>query len=208
MRLPKKLKNILWDFDGVILDSMPIRNKGFELVLSKYPKEQVNQLMEFHLKNGGLSRYVKFRYFFEEIRQESVNNNTIQELANQFSSIMLKELLNPNLLIQDTISFIKKECKNYNMHIVSGSDGIELKHLCKGLSIADYFLSIDGSPTPKIQLVKAILNQNEYKKTEVVLIGDSLNDYNAASENKISFMGYNNLELSNIGAGYINNFCY
>jgi beta-phosphoglucomutase-like phosphatase (HAD superfamily) len=27
-----QFKNLLWDFDGVLIDSMPIRNKGFELV--------------------------------------------------------------------------------------------------------------------------------------------------------------------------------
>ena len=28
-------KTILWDFDGVIMDSMPVRDKGFEIVLEK-----------------------------------------------------------------------------------------------------------------------------------------------------------------------------
>lgn len=46
----KNKKNILWDFDGVLMDSMPVRNKGFELVLKEFPNKQVQDLMQFHLK--------------------------------------------------------------------------------------------------------------------------------------------------------------
>lgn len=55
---------IFWDFDGVIMDSMKVRDEGFKIVLKDYPSDQVEKLMEFHRNNGGLSRYVKFRYFF------------------------------------------------------------------------------------------------------------------------------------------------
>lgn len=81
----KNKKNIFWDFDGVLMDSMPVRNKGFELVLKDYPEEQVQELMAFHLKNGGLSRYVKFRYFFEEIRKETISEDEVSIWASKFS---------------------------------------------------------------------------------------------------------------------------
>ena len=62
------IRVIFWDFDGVILNSNKVRDKGFETVLSGFPKEEVDKLLKFHRQNGGLSRYVKFRYFFEEIK--------------------------------------------------------------------------------------------------------------------------------------------
>jgi phosphoglycolate phosphatase-like HAD superfamily hydrolase len=201
-----KYKVLLWDFDGVILDSMPIRSKGFEVVLAQYPKEQVEQLMAFHEANGGLSRYVKFRYFFEEIRKESVTEEEILVLAGKFSEIMLSLLMDENLLIQDSVSFIKSNWQNFHMHIVSGSDGKELKIINDALNLSSFFKTINGSPTPKKQLVAAVLADNQYDKKEVILIGDSINDFDAASFNDISFAGYNNTELRSISENYIEQF--
>ena len=58
--------------------------------------------MEFHHKNGGLSRYVKFRYFYETIRNEKVTDEMITNLAQTFSDEMKHLLIDSNLLIQET----------------------------------------------------------------------------------------------------------
>mgnify|MGYP003131795967 CR=1 FL=1 len=199
----KNKKNIFWDFDGVLMDSMPVRNKGFELVLKDYPEEQVQELMAFHLKNGGLSRYVKFRYFFEEIRKETISEDEVSIWASKFSEIMRENLVNENLIIQDSFQFVKNNYQRYQMHIVSGSDQEELRYLCKKLNIATFFNSIYGSPTPKIVLVENLLKNNQYKKEESILIGDSINDYEAAKNNNIEFFGYNNPDLKGIETKYI-----
>lgn len=202
----KDKKNILWDFDGVIMDSMPVRNRGFELVLKDYPKEQVQELMDFHLKNGGLSRYVKFRHFFEEIRKESITEHEIKSWSESFSKVMKSNLINSDLLIQDSLEFIKRVSNDYEMHIVSGSDGEELRFLCKENGISAYFDTINGSPTPKIELVKNIIEGKEYDLDSYILIGDSKNDYEAAQVNGISFAGYNNDKLKELSKNYIERF--
>jgi beta-phosphoglucomutase-like phosphatase (HAD superfamily) len=60
-------KNVIWDFDGVIIDSMPIRGQGFEEIFKDFAAVHVEELMRYHRANGGLSRFVKIRYFFEVI---------------------------------------------------------------------------------------------------------------------------------------------
>ncbi len=197
-------KVIFWDFDGVILNSMEIRDRGFREVLKSYPSDEVDKLMEFHNLNGGLSRYVKFRYFFENIRNESITENEVKQWANSFSLIMKKLLADTSLLIEDSVTFIKENYTKYQMHIVSGSDGIELRYLCEKLGLLNYFISIQGSPTPKIKLVSDLLDFHHYENTNVILIGDSINDYEAAKFNNISFYGYNNPSLG--PENYINNF--
>jgi phosphoglycolate phosphatase-like HAD superfamily hydrolase len=201
-----KYNFILWDFDGVIIDSNPARVLGFKKVLADFPKDQVEKLLDFHHQNGGLSRYVKFRYFYEIIRGEKVEEEEVQNLAMQFSVIMKEILANPNLLIIDSLSFIKKNYSNVPMHIVSGSDGIELRYLCNQLGISQYFKSISGSPTPKIELVKQLIDSNSILNLETCLIGDAGNDFDAAMRNGIDFYGYNNISLIGIGKGYIDKF--
>jgi phosphoglycolate phosphatase-like HAD superfamily hydrolase len=189
------IKVIFWDFDGVILNSNEVRDKGFETVLRDFPKDEVDQLLSFHRKNGGLSRYVKFRYFFEEIKGEEISEEEINDWAAKFSVIMLNSLKNKSLLIRETNNFIQKNYRNYQTHIVSGSDQTELRELCKSLEIDHFFKSIHGSPTPKNDLVKMLIDKHNYNPTNGILIGDSINDFEAAKVNDLHFQAFGNKEL-------------
>ena len=51
------IKTVLWDFDGVILDSMKVRDWGFREIFKNYDNKKVEQLIDYHNLNGGLSRY-------------------------------------------------------------------------------------------------------------------------------------------------------
>ncbi len=200
-----QIKTIFWDFDGVILDSMPIRDYGFAKIFEEFDKELVDKLLEYHTLNGGLSRYVKIRYFYNTLLGVEVSDEKVQELADKFSTIMKSELTNKKYLINETVEFIEGNYKNYNFHIVSGSDEKELNYLCKKLDLTQYFKTIEGSPTPKNDLVKKILEKYKYDPKECILIGDSINDYEAANINGMKFYGYNNEKLRELDE-YIEDF--
>lgn len=108
---------------------------------------------------------------------------------------MRQSLSDKKYLINDTVNFIKNNYKKYNFHIVSGSEHNELNFLCQKLDLSQYFISINGSPTPKNQLIKNLLESYNYNISQTILIGDSINDYEAASVNKIGFYGFNNENL-------------
>lgn len=201
-----KITTIFWDFDGVILDSMNVRDWGFKEIFKNFSKPQVEELIRYHRINGGLSRYVKISYFYESILGKSITQEQVSEYANRFSLLMKSELTNKKNLIMDSVNFIKENHKNYCFHIVSGSDQTELRYLCAELGVSEFFLSIHGSPTPKTQLVQNLLDNHGYDRESSILIGDSLNDYDAAKINKITFFGYNNKSLSQIGEKYIDTF--
>jgi len=84
------------------------------------------------------------------------------------------------------------------MHIVSGSDGNELRELCKSLKLDRFFISINGSPTPKTKLVSNIIENGYVVPSEYCLIGDAINDYDASVDNSIKFFCYDNQKLKNL----------
>ena len=194
----QSLTTILWDFDGVILDSMDVRNWGFREIFKSFDSVKVELLLDYHKKNGGLSRYVKIRYFFEEILKKQISSTDVLKYAENFSELMKRELTNPKNLILDSVHFIKAYKRKYNFHIVSGSDQNELRFLCDELNISNYFKSIHGSPTPKKELVKSVLSKYNYRTEVTCLIGDSINDYEAARDNDVYFLAYNNAELEDL----------
>lgn len=200
------IKNIIFDFDGVILDSMPIRTEGFKKIFENYDNKKVEELISFHLINGGLSRFVKIKYFFEELLETSISEEEINFFADKYSKIMKEKLINEKYLIRETVDFIKNNNNNIKIFIASGSEEKELRLINESLQLSKYFLGIFGSPKNKIDIVKSIIQDNKLNKNETILIGDSINDYDAAIKNGIRFFGYNNIKLKNISDKYINTF--
>jgi phosphoglycolate phosphatase-like HAD superfamily hydrolase len=196
-----------WDFDGVIIDSDQVRKKAFEDALSEYEDIKVKKLIEFHNKNGGLSRYIKLDYFFDKILKKTVSQNHLSELLSRYGEYCSNQLINNKYLFNETINFIKQYSKSKIFYIASGSDNVELNFLCKKLNIQKYFSSINGSPESKKDIVKRIINKHNYDLEKTCLIGNSVNDYEAAHHNKINFFGYNNTLLADIkGTNYIEKF--
>ena len=70
----------------------------------------------------------------------------------------------------------------------------------------NFFNSINGSPEAKKDIVKRIIIENQYINKETCLIGDSINDYDAAIFNQIQFFGFNNKKLKKEKKGiYLDN---
>lgn len=193
-----RIKIIFWDFDGVILDSNAVRELGFTTVLKNEPSNDVDLLINFHKENGGLSRYVKFRYFLEKIQGKSASEEDVNKLADQFSTIMKELLIDKKNLIEETLHFIQANWRNYTMFITSGSDQTELRYLCDQLDISKYFKSIHGSPKAKTIWIKELIEIYKMEIDQCLIIGDSINDFEAARDNKIHFMAYNNETLNHL----------
>ena len=196
------IKTILWDFDGVILDSMPVRDAGFEQLFHSENPEAASKLLEYHKQNGGLSRYHKINYYYTELLKQQCSEELIQEKANEYSKFVEPKLINQELLIHETVNFIKSNYQSYSFHIVSGSDEKELNRICEKLKLSPYFKFILGSPTTKIKNIENLIVNEDLKKDETILIGDSINDYEAAISNNIHFLGYNNSTLKDLKSPY------
>ena len=55
-------------------------------------------------------------------------------------------------------------------------------------------------------MVKDLISNFNYDKNKTILIGDSINDYDAAVKNDIDFYGYNEITLDNLSKFYIHDF--
>ncbi len=199
---------LIFDFDGVILNSNAIRMEGFIQIFKEEKPENVGKLLEMHARHGGVSRYAKIRWFYEEVLKRPITDEKVFELAGHFSEIMRRELTNPDFLFQDTLDFLRVAVGHWPLHIASGADEQELYYLCHELGIDAFFTSIHGSPTPKSENIAALLEERAYVPDQVCLIGDSEADCRAAETNGIRFFGYNNERLKKMSyaSGYIKSF--
>ncbi len=200
-----EIKTILWDFDGVIFDGMGIKAEGFAELFGDYPEEMIDEFVRYHYTHGGVSRFEKIRYFHAHIAGEDIDERQIEAEAERFASLISEKLYDESRLIVDALGFIESFHDRYPMHIVSGAEKSELLRICEHFSLRRYFVSIEGSPTPKSELIGDILSDYGYSAAKTLMIGDSITDRDAASRNGVRFCGYNNPALMK-GGCYIESF--
>ncbi len=182
-------KVIIFDFDGVILDSVDIKTSAFQDLFKKQTKKIQKKIINYHKINGGISRIKKFEYFYKVFLKKKITNKIKKDLSNKFNRIVYKKILKCKF-IKGADKFIKKN-KDYHLFISSGTPEKELKLICKKRGISKYFKEIYGSPKSKVDHIKKI--RKKFKKADLfIFIGDSKNDYDAAMKTKIKFIQVGN----------------
>lgn len=159
------IKNIIFDFDGVILDSVPVKTEAYRLLFKDYHKDIVRKMVDYHELNGGISRYKKVKYFFNDLLNQTISENDIIKFANKYSELTKEELTKRKYIIQDSVDFIMQNYTKYHFHIASGADETDLKYICDKLNLSQYFLTINGSPEIKTSIVNNIMLSYKYRST-------------------------------------------
>jgi phosphoglycolate phosphatase-like HAD superfamily hydrolase len=183
-------KNLIFDFDGVLAESNEIRFNGFRLLFKGFPENQIEELVIYAKKNGGISRYEKIDYFFHKIRGESISKDSVQTLAAQFSNIVRQDIVKAEP-VKGSLEFLGKNFSKFNFALVSGSDQAELRVVCRERRIDHFFKMILGSPVKKEKNIAKVLESLRWRPDETVYIGDSNNDLEASQDNHIDFIGRN-----------------
>ena len=173
---------IIFDCDGVLIDSNNIKTNGFKILFSKHKHEQVNHLIEYHKKNNGISRYNKIKYFYNKILKK-ISKELIMKLSSEFNNIIEEELYQANTLrgLRKFLMFLKISGKE--MHVISAGENDQVNRVLIKKKLSKYFLSINGSPAEKLTHMKNIC-----KKHKVIYLGDSESDYKLTVNLKIPFI--------------------
>ena len=179
---------IIWDFDGVIVDSMNIRSDAFRYALDAYSSVIIDDLLSHHFENGGKSRYEKFERIISRYPDEEMD---MKNLLNRYSKFIDKNLFNHSILNDSIFTSIKlNERFGVQQYIASGSDEVELRRLIEFLNMDKYFKGVYGSPKRKHLIVDNIIKTEARGLDQYLLIGDSKNDMEAAKMNGIDFCMY------------------
>ena len=184
------IKNIFFDFDGVIVNSNNIKTKAFLDLYKNCDKNILKKIKEHHINNGGMSRFDKINFYHKNFLKEKINKKKIQELSNIFSKYVFKKVVKSKFM-PGFKNFINNN-SYYNLYIISATPEEELKKISLQKKISIFFKGIYGSPKYKKNIIMDIINKNKYKKKECLFIGDSINDLEAANKTQINFLCFGN----------------
>lgn len=180
--LIEKYNYFIFDFDGIIKESVELKSKAYCELFSKY-EYAVPLINNHHLENGGLSRYSKIPLYLNFCKLEQ-SPELVEVYLKRFSNLVKKLVINSNW-VPGILEFLKKIQDKKNIYIVSATPESEMRQIIENISLDIPPLNIYGSPNSKIKNIKKFFKK-EFKK-EYIFFGDSSSDASAAYEYKIDF---------------------
>lgn len=180
---------IIFDFDGVLVESGDIKTQAFADLYQSYDTTIVNEVVRYHKLNGGLSRYKKFRYFQQYLlKKPPLTQNEEEELDKRFSELVVKAVIDCDP-VPGADEFVRIEASRIPLFIASGTPETELNTIVTRRGLDPYFTEVRGSPELKETLIAEILSTYDLTPKRVLMIGDALIDYQSAQVNNVSFLG-------------------
>ena len=182
------LQAIFFDFDGVLAECMYVKTEAFAQLFETFGEKIVKKIVKHHVENGGISRYVKIKYYYSEYLNEQISEEKLNDIAQQFSDMVVKKVIE-SPWVDGAKEFLEKYYEIIDLYIITGTPTNEMELIVKKRDMEKYFKGIYGTPDTKPILVKRIINENEYDREKTIYIGDCLSDYHDVMEADISFLG-------------------
>ena len=79
-KILKDKKFLIFDFDGVLVDSVAIKGDVFAEIYEPYGKKISDLVRNHHFSNGGMSRYEKFRYYHKNYLNLTLSEAELNKL--------------------------------------------------------------------------------------------------------------------------------
>lgn len=184
-------KTLVFDCDGVLLDSNRVKTQAFYKAALPYGEAAAQALLEYHIANGGVSRYKKFGYFLEHIAplhtQITVTlESDLELLLTDYAQSVQKGLLSCE--IAKGLKELRDQTRQASWLVVSGGDQKELHSIFSQRNLTSLFDGgVFGSPDTKDHILACELNNGNIQ-FPALFLGDSKYDYQAAHQAGIDFV--------------------
>ena len=178
----KKYKYFIFDFDGIIKESVNSKNRAYCKLFEEY-KFASRSIEKHHMQNGGVSRYEKIPLYLDYCKLKKTPSK-INFYLKKFSQLSTKMVIESDWT-PGIKTFLNKIQNKNSIFIVSATPEKEIKNICSKIDLNIPKINIYGSPNSKEKNIKKFF-KTEFK-SDYIFFGDSIQDSLAASIFEIDF---------------------
>lgn len=178
---------LVFDFDGVIIESADIKTRAFRDLFSAYP-DHMDAIVAYHEANAGISRFKKIRHIHKHFLGKPLADQEEQKLGERFATLVVKEVLRCPF-VPGALELLRACSRTHALFVASGTPEEELRRLVEARGLAGLFREVCGSPKTKDAILEDILAVTKAPRTSILFVGDGLSDYEAASAAGVAFIG-------------------
>lgn len=182
----ERYKTIVFDCDGVLLNSNKIKTDAFREVALPYGADKADELVAYHRTRGGVSRYSKLEYFVHNILKAAVEPPEVDALVRAYATNVHENLMLCELT--EGLKELRDRTAGKRWMIVSGGAQDELRQIFRRRGLDFMFdAGIFGSPHTKDEIFS-----REFRSSPEILpamyLGDSRYDHEACRRAGLDFI--------------------
>jgi phosphoglycolate phosphatase-like HAD superfamily hydrolase len=177
----------VFDCDGVLLDSNPVKIDAFRAALRDEPVELVERMIAEHRRSGGVSRFRKLEWFYRELRVVEDVEGAVAKALERFAKAAREGLRRCPAIpgVEAVLRRMKEE--GTEVHVISGGEESEVREALMGRGWGEYFAGIHGSPTSKREHMQRLRDAGQLP-VGGVYYGDAELDMRVAEEFGLRFV--------------------
>jgi len=174
-------------FDGVLVESVEVKTRAFARLFAGESAEEVERIVAYHRKNGGVSRFEKFQTIYRDILNRPLTDQKFQSLCQQFAEYVTEDVVAAPW-VEGAEQFLSAHCERYLLFVISGTPEEELREIVGRRGMKKFFCEVLGAPRSKEILLCEIMMRHRLAPAEIVFVGDSETDWIAARETGLPFV--------------------
>ena len=178
---------IIFDFDGVILESGQVKTEAFKTLFSQFP-DHCDEALAFHLASRGLSRHRQLEHIVNNVIKLSPAEGVVDRLARRFGEIVVSKMrVCP--FVEGAVEFLDHWVGRLPLYVASLNPQEELDAIVQARGLAKYFHRVVGGTGDKAEILSTLVAECGLDPSRTLFIGDTLGDYRAAVEMEMRFVG-------------------
>ncbi len=181
------IETMAFDFDGVILESARMKTDAFRELFRDRP-ERLEEIVAYHVRHAGVSRYRKFEVIYGEILRVPLTEGESRALGDKFSSLAFEKVLRAPF-VRGACEFLEEFSSRLPLYVVSGTPASELLRVVEARGLARFFRGVFGSPDPKAELLFRIKQEQRIANGGLLVVGDGRSDLDSALAAGAKFVG-------------------
>lgn len=179
---------LFFDFDGTLVDSVEVKTSAFAHMFSEFGETVVNKVIGHHRKNGGMSRYDKFRFYYRNYLDMPLDDQLMEKLCQRFADLVEDEVVAAEE-IPGAMNFLDSHYQNTPCVVISAAPEQELTRIIQRKEWFHYFKYVLGAPVDKEENLKHALHLLKVDPSRCIFFGDGLGDHHAARSLVVPFWG-------------------
>jgi phosphoglycolate phosphatase-like HAD superfamily hydrolase len=188
---------VVFDFDGVILESGDIKTDAFVELFAEH-REHLPAIRAHHLGNLGVSRFKKFEWIYTNLLRLPFDDTIRAELGDKFSALVFKKVCEAPFVpgAREALEAIARSEPKVPMIVASGTPQEELDRIVDVRGLRPFFAEVYGTPNEKADVLRRVMARYECAAEDVLFIGDGTSDHDAARAAGVKFLARRTPDLA------------
>jgi len=188
MAHPVRTRVVVFDFDGTLVDSAPIKTDAFTELYRQFGQDIAAEVRQRHLAAEGVSRFIKFREWHRDLLGQDCDDEVAATLSAGFDRLV-EERIVAAPEIRGARRALEQLSERLPLYIASATPEDSLRRIVDERGMNGFFTGVHGIPTTKVDVIEMVAATHRCEPSEVLMVGDAESDRQAAEQAGARFIG-------------------